>query len=298
MSSIDSINQRDRQPFVSVLVPHYNDLAGLEQCLESLTAQTYAADDFEVIVADNDTPGGVDALAARFPGVNFLTVRERGAAIARNKAMSAARGEIFAFIDADCVADRQWIEIGVASMNAADYAGGHIEVTYWESGRPSATEAFEKVFGFRQAWYLKRKRFSATANLFVRREVAEAIGPFRNEIAEDLDWGNRADSLGFRLFFNAKQIVNHPARKDWNALVAKWDRLTKERWSGFGQPGLIRRAMWTGLAAATALSAGPHMWTVLTSRKLDRLQDKVAAIGVLIRIRLWRARRMLSLLTA
>jgi len=285
-------------PEVSVLIPHYNDKLGLRLCLDSLRVQNFPTDKFEVIVADNDTPTGVADIAALYPEVRFVCVKERGAAPARNAAMAAAAGACFAFIDSDCVASPDWIKAGVKGLESADYSGGVIEITFADSDRPTPVEAFEMVFGFRQQMYLKRKRFSATANLFVRREAAEAIGSFKNAVAEDLDWGRRADALGFRLAFNAISIVSHPARHDWQELVRKWDRLVQERWNGFESRRLVDRLKWIFLAIATALSAAPHLWMVATSEKLSRIQDKIAAAGVLGRIRLWRAWRMLTLLAA
>ena len=291
-------NRDNAAPEISVLIPHYNDKSGLRLCLDSLRAQSFAGDKFEIIVADNDTPGGVTDLAALYPEVRFICVTERGAAPARNAAMAAASGAIFAFIDSDCVAAPDWLAMGVKGLNNADYSGGAIEITFEDSNRPTPVEAFEVVFGFRQQMYLNRKRFSATANLFVRREAAEAIGAFKNAVAEDLDWGQRADALGFRLAFNANSIVSHPARHNWNELVRKWDRLVQERWNGFEKRRPLGRLKWMSLAIATALSAAPHLWIVATSEKLFRVQDKIAAAGVLARIRLWRAWRMMTLLGA
>jgi cellulose synthase/poly-beta-1,6-N-acetylglucosamine synthase-like glycosyltransferase len=45
-------------PFVSVVVPHYNDLASLDLCLKTLQAQTYPRAAFEIIIADNASPQG------------------------------------------------------------------------------------------------------------------------------------------------------------------------------------------------------------------------------------------------
>ncbi|MEL7486136.1 MAG: glycosyltransferase [Pseudomonadota bacterium] len=281
---------------ISVIIPHYNDKTRLGLCLASLERQTLPRAMFEVIVADNGTPGGVDELEHKFSDVQFITAAERGAAHARNSAMARASGEIFAFIDADCIADPDWLERGVAALADADFVGGRIDISVERENAPSPVEAFELVFGFRQRLYVERKRFSATANLFVWRDVATQIGPFRNGVSEDLDWGRRADALGFRLAFNANSIVTHPARSDWSALVQKWDRLTRERWGGVEKRGLKSALRWTGLAVATALSAAPHLWAVFTSRELTRLRDRLAAAGVLARIRFWRARKMIALL--
>ena len=281
---------------VSVIIPHYRDQARLRLCLDSLRAQTLSVDAFEIIVADNDTPGGIADIVKAYPDVQFINVTERGAAPARNAAMDIARGDVFAFIDSDCVASQEWLAEGLKGLETADYVGGAINVSIATDDEPTPVEAFELVFGFRQHLYLKRKQFSATANLFVHRATAKSIGPFTNAVAEDLDWGQRAAALGFRLAFNVNSIVSHPARRDWSELILKWDRLIQERWSGFRRHHPLGRLKWVLLATVTAFSLAPHIWQVATSKKLERLQDRAAAVGVLARIRLWRARKMLAML--
>ncbi len=284
------------RPEISVIVPHYNDLEGLEACLQSLGRQTIDRERFEIIVADNATPGGLGDMPVRSPKVRFLTVVERGAACARNTAMQAARGEVFAFIDADCIAAPDWLEAGLAGLAACDLVGGGVDVTVATPGAPSAVECFEKVFAFRQKIYVERKGFSVTANLIVGAETARAVGPFVNGVAEDLEWCRRARALGFHLTFNDRARVAHPARREWSDLVQKWDRLVRERWNGFGAHGAWGRLKWACLAGATALSAAPHMAAVATSDRLQSLRERAMAASTLTRIRLWRARRMLALL--
>mgnify|MGYP002784079077 CR=1 FL=1 len=282
----------------SVIVPHYNQPALLAFCLESLERQTIARARYEIIVADNRTPGGVEAIRARFPRVIFTTAEERGAAPARNAGLAVARGALIAFTDADCIAAPDWLETGIDALGAADLCGGRILVTAADEARLSPVEAFERVFAFRQRDYVEKKRFAATANLFARRTAADAIGPFTNGLSEDLDWCRRAVALGFRLAFNDRSIVSHPARRDWSELVRKWDRIILERWNGFSRASVRGRALWLLLAAATALSAAPHLLRVAFSPELVRLRDRAAAAGVLARIRVWRAARMTALLTA
>lgn len=282
--------------WASVVIPHFNQTALLSKCLESLERQTLARSCFEVIVADNGTPGGVDELTRRFPLVRFTSAAERGAAHARNAALALATGEAIAFIDADCVAAEDWLECGLAALCGADMAGGRIVVTVENEARPTPVEAFERVFAFRQRDYVERKGFSATANLFVRSEAARAIGPFTNGLSEDVDWCRRGVALGFHLAFNPKSIVSHPARRDWSELTRKWDRIIAERRAGFKIRGTVRNAAWAGLAVATALSAAPHLWRVLRCAELKSARDRKSAALVLARIRWWRARKMAALL--
>lgn len=283
---------------VSVIIPHFNQAALLEKCLAALACQTLPQRAFEIIVADNGTPGGIGALIERHPRVRFVEATARGAANARNEALRHARGSAIAFIDADCVAAPDWLQCGLEALNEADLVGGRIIVTVEDERRPSPVEAFERVFAFRQRDYVEKKYFSATANLFVHREAALAIGPFTNGLSEDVDWCRRARALGFHLAFNDKSRVSHPARRDWSELIRKWDRIVAERWAGFEGRGLARKARWLALAAATAMSAGPHLARVLTSAELKSARDRKAAALVLARIRWWRARRMASLLRA
>lgn len=287
-------------PLVSVIVPHYDQPDALALCLKSLARQSFARDAFEVIVADNGSPKrlALELALHEFDGARLVVEARRGAAHARNAALKIARARFIAFIDADCVADDNWLSSGIEGLVSADLCGGDVKVTVVDEARPSGVEAFEKIFAFRQREYVSRKKFSVTANLFARRTVVDAVGPFTNGVSEDVDWCNRAVALGFRLAFNANSIISHPARRNWGELVRKWDRLVNERWNGFDGRSPAGRLKWAVLAIATALSAAPHMFLVLTSDKLSRLQDRAAATGVLVRIRWWRARRMFSVMRA
>ncbi|MCB2112116.1 MAG: glycosyltransferase [Parvularculaceae bacterium] len=285
-------------PDISVVIPHFNQLRQLEKCLASLERQTLERSRYEIIVADNATPGGFEHLRRAFPNVRFVEAAERGAAPARNKALAAASGDMIAFIDSDCVAAQDWLETGIEGLRDAELSGGRIIVTVEKESAPTPVEAFERVFAFRQRDYVEKKKFSATANLFARSKAARAIGSFTNGLSEDVDWCRRGVALGFRLAFNDKSIVSHPARRDWSELVRKWERIVAERWAGFEGRGLIGASAWLGLAAATALSTAPHLLRVATSAELASVRDRAAAASVLARLRWWRARRMASLLFA
>jgi GT2 family glycosyltransferase len=281
-----------------VIVPHYNQKDLLVKCLHSLQAQQQAPD-YEVIVADNATPGGIDDIIVMFPDVRFVTATERGAAPARNAALEVASGEIIAFTDSDCVADPYWLKHGVEALeqDIGDIIGGDIHVTYADQDTPSAVELFEQVFAFRQKLYVNKRHFSVTANLITRAEVVAKTGLFINGLPEDVDWCHRAVALGFRLSFYRKQLVSHPARQSWRALENKWHRLISERWAEqvAARKGLsIALVRWCLVAAATALSALPHSLNVLCTTKLSGWSQRFAALCILWRIRFWRCRKMVA----
>ena len=283
-------------PEISVIIPHFDQSNALSLCLSSILSQSYDKSRVEIIVADNGSPCGLAKLRGEYPSVKFISAKARGAAHARNAGMAAARGDIFAFIDADCIAHPRWLENGVGPLSECELSGGEVIVTVVDERAPSAVELFERVFAFRQRIYINRKHFSVTANLLATRAAALAIGPFKNGVAEDVDWCQRGGALGFRLVFNDTSIISHPARQNWGELTNKWGRLISERWNGYGGRSWIRRIGWMGLAVATALSAVPHMAWIVSSKRIEGMRDRTAAAGVLTRIRLWRARRMLAML--
>jgi len=93
---------------ISVIVCAYNEARYLQACLHSLLAQTRPAD--EIIVVNNASTDQTGAVARAVPGVRVLDEPSKGLVVARETARLAARGELLAYIDADCRVPLQWIE--------------------------------------------------------------------------------------------------------------------------------------------------------------------------------------------
>ncbi|HLU25449.1 MAG TPA: glycosyltransferase [Longimicrobiales bacterium] len=93
-------------PKVSVVIPTHNRLPILLQCLEAVAAQSVPAEWLEVIVvADGCTDGTADALRGRrFPfELRVIEQPASGAAAARNRGATEARGELLLFLDDDVI---------------------------------------------------------------------------------------------------------------------------------------------------------------------------------------------------
>ena len=70
---------------VSVIVPHYDDLQGLDICLSALAKQSLPKAEFEIIVADNNSPQGLEGVARVVAGrARLISIVEKGAGPARN----------------------------------------------------------------------------------------------------------------------------------------------------------------------------------------------------------------------
>lgn len=87
-------------PTVSVVIPAYNAAWCVARAVDSVLAQTRAADDI-IVVNDGSTDGTVDVLAHYGDAVRVISQPNAGLSAARNAGIAAARGDWVAFLDAD-----------------------------------------------------------------------------------------------------------------------------------------------------------------------------------------------------
>src|SRR5260221_2348563 len=131
---------------ISVVIPHYNDLEHLVRCLDSLRRQTLPRERFEVIVADNNSVGGVAAVQRVAGDILVVPAPEQGAGPARNAGVARARGTCLAFIDSDCIADEDWLREGVAALEPVDYVGGQVITRIGEAAYITPAEGYQGGF--------------------------------------------------------------------------------------------------------------------------------------------------------
>jgi len=95
-------------PSLSVVVPVLNAGDTIGDLLHALAHQAGMPEDTEVIVVDNGSTDGTRDIV-RSAGVTLLEESRRGPSPARNRGSRAARGEVIAYTDADCVPTRRWL---------------------------------------------------------------------------------------------------------------------------------------------------------------------------------------------
>jgi hypothetical protein len=110
-----------RTPFVSVIVCSYNGAKTLAACLESLGKIDYPA--YEVILVDDGSTDDTPEIAARFPNVRYIRQENHGLSHARNTGAAAAKGEVFAYTDSDCMADVDWLYYLIGTLVSGNYGG-------------------------------------------------------------------------------------------------------------------------------------------------------------------------------
>jgi glycosyltransferase involved in cell wall biosynthesis len=164
---------------VSVVIPCFNAEAFIGEALESVAAQTRPP--IEVLVSDDASTDGSAAVVRSFEGVRLLeSPVNLGNALARNRALLEARGDVVAFLDADDVWLPHHLETVVSMLEA----------------HPEAAVAFSAVehFGSRSGLWLvdlpEDRPFDAFQacleatcvphmSAVVRRDVLATVGHYR-----------------------------------------------------------------------------------------------------------------------
>ncbi|WP_169566122.1 glycosyltransferase family 2 protein [Sneathiella limimaris] len=283
---------------LSIIIPHYNDLEGLLNCLESIghLSDSYF-EDFEVIVCDNNSPHfKLDTTPFKFD-IKIVKETERGAGPARNKGVSIAIGKYLAFTDCDCWLDKNFVSIGlefIKRLGDTAVVLGEVIIDARNNNSPSSIEAFEQIFLMDQE-KCARNGDGATGNLWTSRSLFETIGPFRSGIAEDTDWCKRALSHGASFHFNAYCIVHHPARTTLQELKEKWGRQTAMNYNQVRTKQYFY-FKWTILTIATAASGFLHIPKALLSNRIPKKINRLKAIPTLVWCRFYRAKLMLKFL--
>jgi glycosyltransferase involved in cell wall biosynthesis len=179
---------------VSILIPAYNAEAVIADTLRSALAQTWQRT--EIIVVDDGSKDRTVSVARQFErdGVRVVTQKNQGAAAARNTAYSLSTGDYIQWLDADDLISPNKI---ADQMQPANLRSGERKLL--SSGwayflyRPSRAK-FTPTSLWQDLtpadWLIHKmgeNLHMQTATWLVSRELTEAAGPWRTDLAVDDD---------------------------------------------------------------------------------------------------------------
>lgn len=255
----------DFAPFVSVIIPAFNESAVIGKTIDSILASNYAA--FEIVVVDDGSPDDTSAqVQQRFggdPRVRLFTKPNEGKAAALSFGLTRSKGEIVIGLDADTVFEATTIarlahrfsdpRIGAVAGNAK--VGNRLNlVTRWQ--------ALEYI----TSQNLDRRAFASLNCITVvpgavgawRRELVEKAGGFNSDtLAEDQDLTLRIRRLGYKIGYEETAIAWTEAPDTIRGLFRQ-----RFRW-GFGSLQCMwkhRDALFRGRYGTLGWIAMPNVW--------------------------------------
>lgn len=203
-----------RPPRVSVVVCSYNGAATLEQCLGSLSLLDYP--DYEVLLVDDGSTDDTPDIAARFPAVRVLRQSNQGLSAARNAGLYAATGEIVAYTDSDCFADRDWLTHLVHQLERSGAAAAGGPNLTPEDGRTAACVAAAPGQPVHVLESDQVAEHVPGCNMAFRREVLLGINGFDPQFrkaGDDVDICWRLQQAGKWITFAPGACVWHHRRQ-------------------------------------------------------------------------------------
>ncbi len=195
---------------ISVVVPTHNRVDRMLRLLDALADQA-VGEPFEVVVvddaSDDDTVDRLVEASSRYPFELEILPSDAntGPAGARNRGWRAARGDVVAFTDDDCVPDPEWLSSLVTALDRADIAVGRT--------RPP-DDQLALIGPFSSYLDIGHNQSFSTCNIAYRRRVLEAMDGF-DEAAfawpngEDTDLGLRSTGKGYADAYAPEALVWH-----------------------------------------------------------------------------------------
>ncbi|POP32459.1 glycosyltransferase family 2 protein [Lactonifactor longoviformis] len=209
---------------VSVVIPNFNGIAYMRDCLEALKAQRFT--NFEVIVVDNGSSDGSRELVQQeYPEVKLIALSENfGFCRAVNEGIYASSAPYVLLLNNDTKAEKDFVGNLLNSIRKSpkrfscqgkmvqmhdpsriDDAGNYYCALGW---------AFARGKGKLQEMYQREEKIFAAcggASIY-RKSIMKEIGYFDEEhfaYLEDIDIGYRARIYGYENIFTPDAVVHH-----------------------------------------------------------------------------------------
>jgi cellulose synthase/poly-beta-1,6-N-acetylglucosamine synthase-like glycosyltransferase len=219
-----------RAPGVSVVIPAYNEAAGIAAAVRSMTASSYPGP-VEVVVVDDGSSDGTAGLVRGLglPGVTLISQPNAGKPAALNRGIAAARYGILVLVDGDTVFPPDTIGrlVGPLRDRRVGAVSGNTKVGN-RAGILGRWQHLEYVMGFN----LDRRMFDMLGAIptipgaigAFRREALAAVGGLSAEtLAEDTD-------LTMALCRSPWRVVYEPGAVAWTEAPASLRQLWRQRY--------------------------------------------------------------------
>lgn len=198
---------------ISVVIPTFNEEENIAQCLVSLTHQSIPRNEFEIIVVDGGSKDNTCEIAKKYADQVF-TQTSRKVGGARNDGVMAAKGDIIATTDADCILPPGWIQ-RIADDFAADPRLVQLYGPVYpiEEGLRNKFSLFLANTFSRIGYYSRTFYYTLGCNTAFRKDAFISAGGYRCiDAGDDLEIAMRLNDLG-RVKFDGRLKVGFSMRR-------------------------------------------------------------------------------------
>ena len=199
-----------KYPFVSIVVPAYNEGKNIIATLESLTKLNYQKNKLEIIVVNDGSTDNTNDIVAdfidknRYSNIKLINKKNGGKGSALNDGLAIAKGEFFVCLDADSIVTKDALVKILPHFTEESIA---VVLPLLKVAKPK--NLWQKMQWLEYIINLFYKRLISRLNCVhvapgpfsvYRRDVLKRIGGFdENNITEDLEITLRLQSKNYKI---------------------------------------------------------------------------------------------------
>ena len=211
------MNKTDEQiyPFVSVILPVYNEGNFILRSLGALLVQSYPHERMEIILSDGMSTDNTRDLIEQLTGQSSVEIKiinnvKKIAPSGLNRALEVAKGEVIVRVDGHTIVESDYVGECVAALSrsGAANAGGRMHAVSEGSVGQAIAIATSSRFGIGNArfHYSEKEEYVDTVYLGAwPKRIFERYGLFNEELVRNQD-----DEFNYRLRANGERILLSP----------------------------------------------------------------------------------------
>jgi len=223
-------------PFISVIIPTYNEEKYVKKCLEHWIDQNYPKDRYEILIFDglseDNTLKVIKELTDKNKDANIKVFKneKRKQVYAFNMGIEVVKGDYFIIFGAHAYSERNFLRKSVETFfkikekydNLAGVGGKVIKIYENEFAKIPSLIYSSPLSGASKFWYSEKGDFTNTVvyALYDKEKVIE-VGKFDEEmiVGQDLELNLRLNKSGYLLYFNPEIKSYYFTRSNFKRFV-------------------------------------------------------------------------------
>lgn len=201
-----------QESLISVIVPIYNTEKYLDNCIESITNQSYK--NLDIILVNDGSTDKSKSICEKWmkndSRIRLINQENMGAAMAKNTGLDSIKGDLFVIVDSDDILYEKNIEVLYKYMekeNADIIEGCHtididefnnIDIEYYENNKSIKTFSTEEAL---KELIISRKFHQTPWNKIYKIDLLKNIRFPKGRYIDDEYWT-------YKLFANAEKVVS------------------------------------------------------------------------------------------
>lgn len=200
---------------LSIIIPAYNEEKNLCRCIKAL--ENCSSTDYEIIVVDGKSTDKTVEIAEKYADKVIVEEKRSGIAAARNLGVRLSKAENLAFLDADSVPCKAWVDFikqnlqeNVMAVGGPVYYGKR-NYDIYSNAVFASNKIISKIFDF---------FFLSGNNSAYNRKFFKEVGGFSNVVCEDVDMAKKIGKYKKNLMFVPDMsVMLSPRRFEKNGFV-------------------------------------------------------------------------------